>query len=570
MASPRYSHRTRRDRLSINVIPVQSRDAEPQTPYLHWLFGESSEADVHSRLVEDNPDDVEDGTGYSKADAVIMKETYLPTTSQLLARLKDPDSSSPRGPDGAPAFDALVQAIALQLLASCYTILPASSASHLPLFQQQTSRKLVTALRAHTSYRLAPAAGHQARAPSETSPWPGLYAGPEPEETLAETVSKRRRSVKHSSEYVPSLAASGWADGTNETSRRRPRRPPCSSLEVGIFERLTCQPSTPRNPHRKHNAIFSRILFCSKRKGKCSAPDGPPRTKSDQRIATQAVQRIPSIMRLRHTQSNPRARQALTPEQPTSDRSPKGVRSSSSDPSIGSRLRYDFDIPDIRRVSATPNASHRANSSFSSGGPSPFSAPLFEAEYGYFNMANAALLQDDEGREQDADGKEPRFLAVTHDDLGFDRHDDLGFDRHGDLGFDTNGQTAADRKNDTNFGTETGHNSQERPAPARADGAVWDDDYGPGEHGGGVYAVSDPRCRRNMAKQHDCSDDSSSDSSLGPGGQGIQGLVRRARRRRSVKYPAGEFDSELAKKFGVAVQDGETEGQGATGMEGGG
>lgn len=73
-SSSRHSRRTRRDRLSINVIPEQSHDAELQSPYLHWLFGESSERDIHSRLADNDPDGTDDGTGYSKADAVIMKE----------------------------------------------------------------------------------------------------------------------------------------------------------------------------------------------------------------------------------------------------------------------------------------------------------------------------------------------------------------------------------------------------------------------------------------------------------------------------------------------------------------
>lgn len=73
-SSSRQSRRTRRDRLSINVIPEQSHDAEPQSPYLHWLFNESSEADIYSRLVDTDTAGTDDGTGYSKADAVIMKE----------------------------------------------------------------------------------------------------------------------------------------------------------------------------------------------------------------------------------------------------------------------------------------------------------------------------------------------------------------------------------------------------------------------------------------------------------------------------------------------------------------
>ena len=72
--SSRYSRRTRRDRLSINVIPEQAHDAEPQSPYLHWLFGESSEVDIYTRLVDNDPDDVDDGSGYRNADATIMEE----------------------------------------------------------------------------------------------------------------------------------------------------------------------------------------------------------------------------------------------------------------------------------------------------------------------------------------------------------------------------------------------------------------------------------------------------------------------------------------------------------------
>ena len=69
----RYSRHVRRDRLSVNVIPEQSRDIEPQTPYLHWLFGESSEEDVCSRLI-DNDADAHNGTGYNIAEAMIIKE----------------------------------------------------------------------------------------------------------------------------------------------------------------------------------------------------------------------------------------------------------------------------------------------------------------------------------------------------------------------------------------------------------------------------------------------------------------------------------------------------------------
>lgn len=73
-SSLRYSRHIRRDRLSVNVIPEQSHDAEPQTPYLHWRFGESSEDDIRSRLVDTDLNSADAVAGYSTAEAVIMKE----------------------------------------------------------------------------------------------------------------------------------------------------------------------------------------------------------------------------------------------------------------------------------------------------------------------------------------------------------------------------------------------------------------------------------------------------------------------------------------------------------------
>ncbi|KAF3036562.1 hypothetical protein E8E12_005288 [Didymella heteroderae] len=192
-SASRYSRHVRRDRLSVNVIPGQSRDAEPQTPCLRWLFGESSEEDIYTRLIDTNSNSADDGIGYSTAEAVIMEEVAawvelcehgdfwapkdkhvgkaeLPTTCQLLTRWKDQDFSFSYHPHGTSAFDAFVNSIALQLLASCFTVLPTTSGTLLPLFQQRTSRRFVTALHAHALYRFAPAAGYQARAPSEISP----------------------------------------------------------------------------------------------------------------------------------------------------------------------------------------------------------------------------------------------------------------------------------------------------------------------------------------------------------------------------------------------------------------
>ena len=74
LPSSHYSRRTCRDRLSTSVVPDHSLDAELGSPCLYWLFDKGNESDIHSRLVDDESNDVDDGTGYSKADAVIMKE----------------------------------------------------------------------------------------------------------------------------------------------------------------------------------------------------------------------------------------------------------------------------------------------------------------------------------------------------------------------------------------------------------------------------------------------------------------------------------------------------------------
>jgi hypothetical protein len=139
------------------------------------------------------------------------------------------------------AFEILIRAIALQLLASCYTILPASSACNLPLFHQRIRARPISALRLHSQYRFEPAAGHHARVPSETASWPGLYAGPALEDALAEVVS-RQRPQRYNSDHVPLFTANGWTDGTSSPPARyrargvsRPRKHSSSSSSEAGF-----------------------------------------------------------------------------------------------------------------------------------------------------------------------------------------------------------------------------------------------------------------------------------------------------------------------------------------------
>jgi hypothetical protein len=112
------------------------------------------------------------------------------------------DSLTPT-PLDQTSYDAWVTAVALRLLASSYTILPASSAENLPLLQQRTGQTIVTALRLHSRYRFSPAAGHHARESSETSAWPGLYSGPHIGDQLVESSSRQRLGSHGTDQITP-------------------------------------------------------------------------------------------------------------------------------------------------------------------------------------------------------------------------------------------------------------------------------------------------------------------------------------------------------------------------------
>lgn len=501
--------------------------------------------------------------------------------------MKYPDSSPAYVvPDDTSAFDALVTSIALQLLASCLTFLPASSASSRPLVQQRTSKQSVTALHAHALYRFVPAAGHQARAPSEGSPWPALYTGPEPETGLAEALSQRRRPARQSGQYIPSLAAAKWFDGAGEAFWRRRRRGSSPSSSNGISKRLACHPSVPGDPCRKHNMVLSRIMLCDRTKQDRDLSTKTPRAITQQTVIAQAAQRVPSMMRLRHTQSNLRGKPTSSPRHPIPDVSSGKVHRAGSDPSVGSRLRYDYDDPEVRRVPATSNANHKANSSWSKRGfdrggmvisqdevsdnqvrgrpsisaakissyifastedPSPLSAPRLEEDDDFFRMASPSPLQGNDHHEQTTDDVRPQFSVVAYDEpRAASARKPPSPDRinHcGNLYFDQNGQTAADRYNDVMYGTETGHNSQERTMA--------------------TYSISDGRVRRNVSKWRTSSDDWSSDDA--GDSTSAPNLGRRARRTKSILYPAGEFDPELKKRFTLSGGEGVKEEQRAAG-----
>ncbi|KAG9193835.1 hypothetical protein G6011_03870 [Alternaria panax] len=367
-------------RLSVRIIPEKLVDI-PNTSS-HWLF--SKDGGYVTRLKEDYPEDTPNDLFTSaKVEARIMREIAdwlqsqecdefwtprarqprraLPTAIQLLRQLDNHEFLPGSSPDKTTAFESLLHVIALQLLAASYTHLPPSSANHIPLFQQRKETRFVTALHSHSRHRYSPAAGHQARPSSETDSWPDLYTGPSNEEKLAEHVSWRRRLCKQSNDYIPHFSASGWTDGPpamilREDSRGSlSREISSSSSEPGFFSRLICQAAVPKNYRRRHNTMFlNRVPPKQKKKKQLRIEDKHKTCSECQDVSSQPVQRIPSVHRLRHTQSTPRMEFEAKEETPV-ESSHDGKRHG-SDPSIGSPLNYSFQIPEIHRTSVTPSA----------------------------------------------------------------------------------------------------------------------------------------------------------------------------------------------------------------------
>ncbi|KAH7075210.1 hypothetical protein FB567DRAFT_553473 [Paraphoma chrysanthemicola] len=389
LPAPRSCQYTRKEQMSINIVSAVPSSLDSHSTCLPCLFGDNDGSCVASRLLTD---DVQNEENDDEAETAIMGEVAdwlqsghtdefwvprckqtrkaLPTTSQLATQLKSPNVLTSASCGAAEIFELLLEAIAVQLLASCYTSLPPSSAVHLPLIQQRREAESVTALRLHSHQRFEPAAGHHARAPSEATPWPGLYAGPGLEAVLAEKVS-RNRQAKRGTAYSPRFAASGWTDGTSPSGAGHFRdeshssADSSSSSEPNFLSKLICQTSTPKHPRRKYNTLFISRLSPRRRRHKSHStpsniPSKPTRnlTKPLQSLKSEAVQRIPSALRLRHTQSAPR----FTVREATRNEHVNTSRRHSSNPSIGSPLTYQYDLPEIRRISATTAASQTKRS----------------------------------------------------------------------------------------------------------------------------------------------------------------------------------------------------------------
>lgn len=285
----------------------------------------------------------------------------FPSIQQILDQMRNNHSPTDPRCGSTYAFEELLTAIALQMLASCYTTVPASSAHQFPLFQQRKEVQVITALSLHARHRFDPAAGHQARPPSETAALPGLYGGPTLEDELAERLSKRRRVDSRKSDFPHFSIENSWADGPSSAEAQSPpqrthsRDSSRSSVDAGFFSRLICQPSMPKNPRRKQNTLFlSRLSLKRWRQKDPQTRDSDPQEtqmRPLQHLTAQAMQRIPSTLRLRHTQSAPR----ITAKVSDAVTRPVQARRHSSNPSIGSPLAYPFELPDVRQTSVTPD-----------------------------------------------------------------------------------------------------------------------------------------------------------------------------------------------------------------------
>ncbi|ORY07270.1 hypothetical protein BCR34DRAFT_25836 [Clohesyomyces aquaticus] len=262
---------------------------------------------------------------------------------QASSQFPSRDRSAPTTPQPEEPSYIFLHYLALQLLQSCYTVLPASSAHSLPLYEHRTPG-IATSLKLHAQTRFSPAAGHHAPCPSESAAWPDLYMGPLLEEKVAERVSQLRRL-----EHEFGVQRGRWSDGPSsppphEESKSNPNTQPqhrfadlrrsldCISLKI-----LSFNTSSERGGTRmqKESRIYTRQARPRSRTshmpaGRRASPDPPP---------------------LRRSHSAPRRDFLATPSPP--DSPVPGLRRLSSDPTFSGPPKHLFIIPEIRRISAS-------------------------------------------------------------------------------------------------------------------------------------------------------------------------------------------------------------------------
>ena len=277
--------------------------------------------------------------------------------------------------------------VAVQLLASCYTLCRPQSGSDSLLNTRKWEREYITALRLHGQYRFSPAAGHHARESSMES-WPALFSGPSIEEQRANAVTTQRlvnergreqqtrRSPSELTESnVQDFKACEWSDGP-------------AGLEVDVKDRENCSGSTSSSSSdagcfmklRTHQPL--RSIKLSRNAEQPSIGDHKPdpghgypgslgKSRNWMKFKTlvghfaakvhlHPIVRIPSQQRLRRTQSDPKKSNENL-ENNTGQLPQSQSRRSSSTPAFRSPVSYPHEIPIIRRISATSLESEAMN-----------------------------------------------------------------------------------------------------------------------------------------------------------------------------------------------------------------
>lgn len=425
------------------------------------------------------------------------------------------------------ACNALVHVIALQLLASCLTFLPPSDASHIPLFPQKKEARFVSALRLHSQYQFCPAAGHYARASSETSFWPGLDTGPAVEEQLVDTITFQRCFQKRSSEAIPYAAASGWTDGpvckellntqedTHSTSSS-------SSYKPGLLSILMCQSSSSKNSRQKHDIplktwLSLRSSSIKKKKQRSDYDTSNPQAHHNplHSLTTLAVQRMPSALHSHHTKSA--SRMPVNNPLPTPQ---VNSRRHGSNPSISSPLNYAVEYPETCRTPATP-AGHPMEQGAAQPTqpwqPRDRTSKQEHVETAQSRSHDATLLSCGLG----AFPQSPRddgyfnaaypFFNVEHDDESESGHED------------EEGENSSNNNNNNDNKTGLGCIDDPRREKIRASSSLATDDED---------------------EDADADDEYSSESDM-----------ERNRKRKSIKCEAGGFDRRLARRFGPQDDD---------------
>ncbi|OCL11526.1 hypothetical protein AOQ84DRAFT_373900 [Glonium stellatum] len=218
----------RNERLNVTILAEQPFAAMFQCPHLHALsegssspycsademdtpwktscdpFESSDGSKRHSKIADTILSEVADWLDLNERDnmwAVRRRhlQRALPTPNEIAAHFATHPQTASSISESAEPSEVLLHLIAIQILASCYTLSQPLGAASLPssLYLSKREPEFITSLRLHTQSRYYPAAGHHARNSSRDSSWPGLYSGPSPEDKLAEEVSRRRLLKRH-------------------------------------------------------------------------------------------------------------------------------------------------------------------------------------------------------------------------------------------------------------------------------------------------------------------------------------------------------------------------------------